>query len=220
MLDVGCGEGFVMSAFANQGWTEAGIDHNREGVEAWNPTISDYVEQGDLFQLLEDRIKAGLRYDLVWLGNVLEHVLEPVALLTSLRSLVASNGLLVVTVPNDGNAYHEDLLAKELIPERFWIAIPDHLSHFTIDSVKNIAEATGWECTDVHASFPIDLFLAHEDSNYVRNPANGAAAHRARLQLEKLIGLAGIEAANRSYAALAEVGLGRDITAFLRPNNK
>jgi len=52
LLDVGCGEGFVLAAFAKQGWTVAGIDHSRAGVETMNPGIADKVEQGDLFALL------------------------------------------------------------------------------------------------------------------------------------------------------------------------
>ncbi|MEQ9609721.1 MAG: class I SAM-dependent methyltransferase, partial [Kiloniellaceae bacterium] len=95
LLDVGCGEGFVVAAFAQQGWQAQGIDYSRAGVEAMNPQVADRVEQGDVFALLDRRIEAGERHDLVWLGNVLEHVLDPLGLLQSLRSLVAPGGLLV-----------------------------------------------------------------------------------------------------------------------------
>jgi 2-polyprenyl-3-methyl-5-hydroxy-6-metoxy-1,4-benzoquinol methylase len=216
MLDVGCGEGFVISHFQKLGWRVAGIDFSRAGVTQMNPDCESFVEQGDVFQLLGSKIAAGERYDLVWLGNVLEHVLDPVGLLRSLSKIVKPEGLLVVTVPNDGNAYHETLLANRDIPLRFWIAIPDHISYFTADSLRRTADATGWECLELQADFPIDLFLAHPGSNYVADRSKGVAAHRARLQLEHLIGLAGSEAANRFYKSLADVGLGRNITAFLR----
>lgn len=217
LLDVGCGEGFVVAAFAQRGWQAQGIDYSRAGVEVMNPAVADRVEQGDVFALLRRRIEAGERHDLVWLGNVLEHVLDPIGLLESLRPLVAPGGLLVATVPNDGNAYHEELLASGAIPERFWVAIPDHMSYFTVESLRRTASATGWDCLDVLGDFPIDLFLAHEGSNYVRDRALGAAAHRARITLERVIGEAGPAAANRFYSALADIGLGRNITAFLRP---
>lgn len=217
LLDVGCGEGFVMAGFAAKGWAVAGIDHSRAGVEAMNPDFADVVEHGDLFALLRKRIDESERHDVIWLGNVLEHVLDPVGLLHSLRNLVAPGGVLVVTVPNDGNLYHEDLMSRGAISERFWIAIPDHLSYFTIESLRQTVEMTGWDCLDVLADFPIDLFLAHEGSNYVRDRSLGPGAHSARLQLERLIGMAGAVASNRFYSALANVGLGRNITAFLRP---
>ncbi|SEL63351.1 class I SAM-dependent methyltransferase, partial [Ectothiorhodospira marina] len=206
-----------ISYFRSLGWQVAGIDFSRAGVEQMNPDCAQFVQQGDVFRLLDARIAAGEKHDLVWLGNVLEHVLDPVGLLQSLRRLVSADGLLVVTVPNDGNAYHEALLESGQIPNRFWIAIPDHISYFTADSLKRTAAATGWQCLALQGDFPIDLYLAHEGSNYVADRSRGPAAHQARLGLERLIGMAGPDAANRFYASLAEVGLGRNITAYLRP---
>lgn len=217
LLDVGCGEGFVLAHFHAEGWDVAGIDFSRAGVEAMNPEMSAYVEQADVFHALDRLISGSDRYDLVWLGNVLEHVLDPVGLLMVLRNLVAPGGLLVATVPNDGSRYQENLLETGDIPERFWIAAPDHMSYFTADALRTTADNTGWECLDIQADFPIDLFLAHEGSNYVRDRAKGPAAHRARLRVEGIIGEAGLEAASAFYSALAGVGLGRNLTAYLRP---
>jgi len=217
LLDVGCGEGFVLKFFEQIGWQVEGIDYSRAGVQQINPDYAHHVEQGDVFELLEARISAKKQHDLVWLGNVLEHVLDPVSLLQSLRRLVAPGGLLVVTVPNDGSAYQEALFATGAIPDRFWIATPDHMSYFTADTLRRTAEETGWDCLAIQGDFPIDLFLAHEGSNYVADRAQGPVAHRARLMLERLIGQAGIEASNRFYAALADVGFGRNLTGFFRP---
>lgn len=219
ILDVGCGEGFVLAAFESLGWQVEGIDFSRAGVETMNPAVADRVEDGDLFSILERRIAERQSHDLVWLANVLEHVLEPVDLLELLHRLVKPDGLLVVTVPNDGNAFHDELLESGAIANRFWIAIPDHMSYFTAESLERVAKATGWDCRDIQADFPIDLFLAHEGSNYVRDRSKGPAAHSARLQLERLIGAAGVAAAGRFYSALADVGLGRNITAFLSPRS-
>jgi 2-polyprenyl-3-methyl-5-hydroxy-6-metoxy-1,4-benzoquinol methylase len=218
LLDVGCGEGFVLAYFHRNGWQVSGIDFSVAGVEQMNPECIKFVEKGDVFSLLDAQISQGKRYDAVWLGNVLEHVLDPLALMRSLRKLVSPDGVLVVTVPNDGNLYHESLLENELIPERWWIAIPDHISYFTAESLKHTAKATGWDCLALHGDFPIDWFLAHKGSNYVVDKTQGPLAHQARLHLEYIIGQAGIEKANSFYESLANLGLGRDITAFLRPN--
>lgn len=219
LLDVGCGEGFVLSHFKNLGWSVKGIDYSRSGVSGMNPDCTGYVTQGDVFQLLDDCISSGERYDIVWLGNVLEHVLDPISLLDNIRKLITSDGILVVTVPNDGNVYHERLLAEEYIDRRFWIAIPDHLSYFTIESLKEISINTGWDVMGVQSDFPVDFYLAHPGSNYVSDPDKGADAHRARIMLESIIGASGVAVANKFYSSLAEVGLGRNITAFLKPLN-
>ena len=218
MLDVGCGEGFVLRHFSLLGWEAAGIDFSRAGIDHNNPEYAHLTKQGDIFQLLAEKIDASEKHDLDCLGNVLEHVLDPVALLKSLRQLVRPDGLLVVTVPNDGNAYQEALLGSGAISERFWIALPDHISYFTAYSLRQTAVATGWQCLALQGDFPIDFFLAHPGSNYVADKTCGPAAHLARLQLEQLIGQSGHAPANRFYTALAEVGLGRNLTAYLRPN--
>ena len=220
ILDVGCGEGFVMAAYEARGWYVEGIDHSLKGVENMNPDQAAHVTQGNLFSLLEDRVAAGTTYDLVWLGNVLEHVTNPVDLMHALHATLKPAGLLVATVPNDGSTYHEMLLQSGAIPERFWIAIPDHLSYFTRASFETTAKATNWAVRDMQGDFPIDLFLSHSASNYVADRAQGPAAHSARLQLENMIGAAGIDKANAFYSALAGVGLGRNLTAYLSPNEE
>ncbi|MEQ8268852.1 MAG: class I SAM-dependent methyltransferase [Parvibaculum sp.] len=217
LLDVGCGEGFALAWFQTQGWTVEGIDHSLAGIEGMHPQLLPNVEAGDVFELLEARIDAGRQYDIVWLTHVLEHVRDPVALFSSLRQLVSADGVLVATVPNDGSAYQEGLLDNGDIPERFWVALPDHLAYFTYDSLERTAEATGWACRDIVGDFPIDFFLLHEGSNYVKDRAKGPAAHQARIRLELLLGRLDHAKVNEFYSAMARVGLGRSLTSFLTP---
>ena len=217
LLDVGCGEGFVLRHYAELGWSVTGLDFSLAGVERMNPACIRYVEQGDVFGLLDEKIHANQNYDLVWLGNVLEHVLDPIALLNSLRKLVKRSGLLLVTVPNDGNFYHEYLYQSQQIPERWWIAIPDHISYFTADSLKRSVAKSGWDCLAIHGDFPIDWFLANEAANFLTDRAKGSEAHQARLRLDFIIAQSGVDKANRFYECLADIGLGRNITAYLRP---
>jgi 2-polyprenyl-3-methyl-5-hydroxy-6-metoxy-1,4-benzoquinol methylase len=217
VLDVGCGEGFALAEFQNRDWVIEGIDHSVEGLRAMNPDILQYVEQGNVFELLETRMRNSQKYDVIWLNNVLEHVIDPLDLLKALRRIIVDDGVLVVTVPNDFSELQESLLAAREIPERFWVALPDHLSYFTADTLKKTAKATEWHCQSVLADFPIDIYLAHSGSNYVVNRENGPHAHQARLMLEQLIGKKGEEQANHLYEALADLGLGRNITGFLLP---
>ncbi|SEI86658.1 Methyltransferase domain-containing protein [Allopseudospirillum japonicum] len=219
VLDVGCGEGFALAESKKRGWDIEGLDHSISGIKNMNPSILDYVEQGNIFELLQRRIKENKRYDLIWLNNVLEHVTDPVTLLNSIRNIVKDTGTLIVTVPNDFSDLQESLLANESIPRRFWIAIPDHLSYFDSISLKSIAQATGWQCQSLLADFPIDIYLAHQGSNYISDPNQGPLAHQARIMLENLIGAKGSLAANNFYEALADVGLGRNITGFLSPTH-
>lgn len=220
-LDVGCGEGFDLAWFSSAGWSVEGIDYSVAGLKNMNPDLIAYVESGDILDILESHIKAGKNYDLIWLKNVLEHVIAPTELLKTLHSLVKPNSLLVVTVPNDGSAYQESLLDSNDIAERFWVSIPDHLSYFTEDSLKQTTEATGWKCREIIADFPIDFFILHPGSNYVRDRSQGHFAHQARIRMELMLGNSySHEKVNDFYSALANVGLGRNLTAFLAPQKR
>jgi 2-polyprenyl-3-methyl-5-hydroxy-6-metoxy-1,4-benzoquinol methylase len=219
LLDVGCGEGFLLSVFDAMGWDVTGIDFSDAGVKRFNPEQAENLEVGDVFEVLSKKVLTGDKYDVIWLGNVLEHVLDPLGLLKSLKNVVAPTGVLVVTVPNDGNAFHEGMFADGLIDKRWWIAIPDHISYFTKSSLINIGHAAGFRCAQIQGDFPIDFFLAHPGSNYVNDPKNGPDAHAARLRLESLIAQSGIQPANRLYNAIGEVGLGRDITGYFLPDS-
>lgn len=218
MLDVGCGEGFALAWFEAVGWTVEGLDFSAAGVAAQNPALLSRLTTGDVFQKLDEKIAAGERYDLVWLNHVIEHVVDPVGLLRSLRRLVGPSGVLVVTAPNDGSELQEELLSGGDIAERFWIALPDHLSYFTAESLRRTAQATGWACRDLIGDFPIDLFLLHGGSNYVKDRTQGPEAHRARIRLERLLGRRDPDRVNAFYRAMADVGLGRSLTAFLTPS--
>ncbi len=216
LLDVGCGEGYALAFFRRHGWNVKGIDFSSAGVQSKNPDCMDALATGDLFELLSAEVAAGKTYDVVWLQNVLEHVLDPLGLLTSLRSLVAPGGLAVVTVPNDCSVTQRAALAAQHVDSAFWVAPPDHLSYFDHLSLASAADETGWHCVEMLGDFPIDWFIFHPGSNYVRDPSKGKAAHAARVELENLIHEQPIEDVIRFWSALARIGLGRDITAVLK----
>lgn len=217
LLDVGCGEGFALDFFRKQGWLVKGIDFSSAGVTAKNPGCTDSLVTGDIFALLQTEIAGGTSYDVVWLQNVLEHVIDPLDLLTSLRTLVSPGGIAVVTVPNDCSITQRAALTHCHIDGAFWVAPPDHLTYFDGNSLAATANATGWECVEMLGDFPVDWFLFHPSSNYVRDKSVGKAAHKARVQIENLIHTQPIEHVIQFWSAVARLGLGRDLTAFLRP---
>ena len=220
MLDVGCGEGFALAYFREQGWSVKGLDFSAAGVESQNPGCRDALVVGDVFTLLGSEIAARRKYDALWLQNVLEHVLDPVAMLISLKSLLAPEGVAVITVPNDYSAVQREALSLGYIDREFWVALPDHLSYFDHQSLPAVAKGTGWECVELLGDFPIDWFLFHEGSNYVRDKTLGKAAHRARIQLENLIHRQPMDAALEFWSAAGRLGIGRDITCFLKHPNE
>lgn len=215
LLDVGCGEGFVLDYFSKLMWSVYGIDYSDYGINSFNSHLSDRFEKGDVYNIIDRKINDGEKYEILWLGNVLEHLPDPIALLTKLKVLLAQNGSLVITVPNDGSKYQEFLLNEGYVDKKWWVAYPDHLSYFNYSSLKAVCEFAGYNIEEILGDFPIDFFLLHSGSNYINDPSMGKNAHKARVRMENFISNNGIDDANKFFSSLAKVGLGRDLTIFL-----
>ena len=216
-LDVGCGEGFALKCFSDLGWQVKGVDFSKAGLEQQNPDMVDSVDIGDIYEILSKYQETKKQYDVIWLNNVLEHVLDPISLLKDLKKLTSRGGVLVVTVPNDSSDLQEYCFNNNLIPNRFWIALPDHISYFSYESLHSIAKNTGWDCNDIIADFPIDFYLLHSGANYIADKSCGSAAHRARIQVELLLSNRNINDVISYYQSMAKIGLGRNLTAFFKP---
>lgn len=217
LLDVGCGEGFVLAHGAEAGWSVRGIDFSDAGLRGQNPQLLSSLTTGDLFASLDEEISRGAAYEVVWLQNVLEHVIDPVTLLRQLKALTAPGGRLVVTVPNDFSRLQHVALSSGRIDRSFWVALPDHLSYFSADSLRSIATRTGWTCRNLLADFPVDWFLFNAQSNYIADPTKGKSAHHARIALENMILDEDRAKVIALFESLADIGMGRDLTAVLEP---
>ena len=215
-LDVGCGEGWALDYFQRQGWDVLGLDFSSFSLEQFHPGLRGRLRAGDLYDGLQELIAESRQFDVLWLDNVLEHVLDPAELLRRCRALTRPGGVLLVDVPNDFSPLQQHLLAAGHIDRPFWVALPDHLSYFGAGGLRNIAAATGWRTARLLGDQPIDLNLFNPATNYVLDKSAGKAAHQARLAQDNfLLRTAPLPAVAAYYEALAAVGLGRSLVAFL-----
>jgi len=217
-LDIGSGEGFLMDAADRQGYVVTGLDFSSFGVAKFFPRLEAQLRAGDVFETMAGLVSDGHRFQACSAINVLEHVIDPVALLTSLRGLVEPGGVVAITVPNDYSPLQRLLRQEGCLDRDFWFAPPQHLHYFNAENLPRFCASLGYTLLDAFSDFPIDLFLLHPGSNYVRESGNGPAAHRARMLHDLLIAERGLHAYLDVYRALFAVGVGRDITVVLRPD--
>ena len=211
LLDVGAGEGFVMDHFARAGYGVHGMDFSSHGCHNHHPHLLDRLSCGDIEELVEQAVHANAAYDLVILDNVLEHLLEPGQLLTGVAQLLRPNGLLIIEVPNDFSMVQNHLLAEGRIPRPFWVASPDHISYFNADGLNALLDQHGFAVQTMLADFPIDLFLFNDKTNYVTDASAGKGCHQARIEIENLMHAQNPQATLDMYAAMAKLGVGRQI---------
>ncbi|MEW5728904.1 MAG: class I SAM-dependent methyltransferase [Pseudomonadota bacterium] len=215
-LDVGCGEGFALKAAHDRGWSVEGLDFNADPARHWNPEIGDRVVAGDAYALLDQVVASGRQVTACVLTNVLEHVLDPHHLLTTLRRVVEPGGVLAITVPNDFSALQKALVAEGCVEREYWFSPPSHLHYFDSASLPRFCAGMGFEVRDLYAGFPVEFFLLHPGSNYARRPDAGKDVHRARVTLDLMMADRGMDSFHALYRALAACDMGRLITVVLR----
>lgn len=213
LLDVGCGEGFFMSAARELGYEAYGIDYSSYGVERHNPDVLPCFLRGDIFECLDQLVKEERSFTVVNLSGILEHVLDPRFLLLKVKRVLARQGVVRVLVPNDDSKIQQ--LAERLGKVgKFWFCPPQHLNYFNTATLKAFLERQGFVVKRLLGDFPIDYFLLNDWSNYVTDPARGKQAHFVRQHIQRLLHECGDEAYIGLQEAQARCGIGRDITAY------
>ena len=209
VLDVGCGQGELLQWLVEHGFEADGIEPSDDaaalarerGLNARTATLEELLEDSD-------RLSA---YDAVLLLNVLEHVPDPVGMLEGIRRLLAPGGLLYIRVPNDFNAL-QTAAQRKLDAEPWWIAVPDHVNYFDVESLGAVTRRVGFDPVDVQADFPMELFLLM-GLEYVGNPELGAVCHRYRVEAERSMDS---QARRRLFRAFAAGGVGRNSRLLVR----
>lgn len=139
LLEVGCGPGFALEVFRDAGLEARGVDLSSRAVELARERglAVDHLESGagDLGQQGE--------HDLVVALEVLEHVPEPLELITSLRGCLKPGGLLVISLPNE---WHLVSRLRILLGRPSLGGHDDpHLRHFSVSDQDRLFEAAGLE---------------------------------------------------------------------------
>jgi len=218
ILDIGCGEGFTLNYYKQKGWNVTGIDFSSFGIKANNPQLLPYFKQGNIFEEINKLIENNKEFNVVWLDNVLEHVIDPQKLIQQCYFLTKRGGVFVVEVPNDYSDFQKALLNSKVINKKYWEAYPDHLSYFSYSSLQNLCESIGWKTGKIISDFPIEWFLSNEKSNYINNKV-GKEAHKSRVFIENF--LHNNQEQNMDnlidfYESMAKIGQGRQIIGFFK----
>ena len=141
LLEVGCGSGKRLRLFKALGWRVTGQDIDpMAGTEARDDIE---VHIGPLDELAH----AGRRFDAIVINHVLEHVIDPVALLALCRRMLRPRGSLVCVTPNAASWGHRHF-------GRSWMSLdpPRHLSLFTPAALDRAARMAGYQAAEIRTS--------------------------------------------------------------------
>jgi 2-polyprenyl-3-methyl-5-hydroxy-6-metoxy-1,4-benzoquinol methylase len=151
LLDLGCGEGhFAAAAAAAAGAEVLAADVAEEALRrarALHPELDLHLIDGEGGWELEDA-----DFDVVWAGEVIEHVADTASWLSELRRVLRPGGRLLLSTPLLGR---RELLAAALsgtIFARRFEPRSDHLRHYNAATLRALLADFGFEriavCSD------------------------------------------------------------------------
>jgi 2-polyprenyl-3-methyl-5-hydroxy-6-metoxy-1,4-benzoquinol methylase len=103
VLDLGCGEGWLLRALAERAIDGVGVDGDATLVEAARAEGSSSVHLATYEELVEAKVDIGNDYDLICANFALLHQ-DIIPLLTAMNALLAPGGALVIQTLHPWNA--------------------------------------------------------------------------------------------------------------------
>ena len=97
ILDIGCGVGTVTLEIQKRGYEVIGLDFSSVAVEKARSRGLN-VQPCDLDTGIPFPDES---FNVVWAGDIVEHVFDPIGLLEEVRRVLRTDGRLLVTIPND-----------------------------------------------------------------------------------------------------------------------
>lgn len=218
ILDIGAGEGYALSYFDKMGWRVAGIDFSSYGMEAHNPEMVKYLQQGDFYKVINDYATQGITFDFINADNLLEHLPKPEGFFHELKKVSHKGTIICVMVPNDFSRIQQLAYSNGKIDRAFWVTkdTSEHFNYFSVDTLCSLGKQAGFEKIIALGDWPIDFFLLHEETNYTRKKSVGHDCHIACTALENSLYAESMEKTIDLFKALAEIGLGREISVFFK----
>ena len=156
LLDIGASYGWMVRAALDLGLDAYGVEPGDAGCDR---DLRERIFRSSLQQYCAI---AHREFDIVTIWHVLEHLRDPVGVLSQMKSLLAKDGVLVVAVPTtDGWMFRLALVLKaigshKLLYELFYLHNPNmHFFYHNLRSLSTLLERNGFEImwSDVMEAF-------------------------------------------------------------------
>jgi SAM-dependent methyltransferase len=177
LLDIGAHAGRFMHLAQQRGWVVEGIELNPRTAACAARRTGAPIHQINARALAG----AGARFEAVTLTDVLEHIPEPVALLTAVAGLVAPGGSIAVKVPCGRSQWLKERVLSAFSRSREISLAGNlvHVNHFTPRSLTLALERAGFRDILVGTGAPELLPTDHTPVRRRLSNAGRLAVYRA-----------------------------------------
>jgi SAM-dependent methyltransferase len=158
VLDLGCSSGLLAERLREMGHQVIGVDVSElEGVTG----RTDAFFKADLNEGIPSEVGTG--YDIVLAADVLEHLVNPGALMHLIRQVIAPGGTAIFCVPNVAHWYPRIRSTMGMFDyDQRGILDATHLRFFTRRSIRKLVERQGYEIKRIEpVGLPFDALKVH-----------------------------------------------------------
>jgi SAM-dependent methyltransferase len=151
LLEIGCGPGFFLAEMRNLGWHPRGLEISEYAVRHAREKLGLDVVQGSL----EPRLLPLASFDAVFMGDVMEHLSNPIESLAAVHSWLKPGGVLLVAIPSTMNLLSARLgMAIYQTRRRFkTLRIPPyHLFEYTPSTARETLRRAGFSVVGLRQS--------------------------------------------------------------------
>lgn len=134
LLDIGAFCGLLLDEARSRGFDAVGVEPSKWAVEQARERYNVQIAN-DTFPTIRD---IGSDFMYVTLIDLIEHVPDPVSVLTSVREHMTDDGIIAIVTPDFGSP------ARIIFGERWWHIRIAHLHYFDARSLTALLQRTGF----------------------------------------------------------------------------
>jgi len=145
LLDIGCATGVLLAQAKDDGWRCTGVEMIEEAAEIARLEYGINVIVGDVLSVSLPTS----HYGLATLWHIVEHLIDPIAVLRRVYEVLMPGGYLYIEVPNWASL-------GRIIRGPSWAALkpPEHITFFNPDSLSFAARKCGFAVIQVTTHYP------------------------------------------------------------------
>ncbi|MFJ5964188.1 MULTISPECIES: class I SAM-dependent methyltransferase [unclassified Bacillus (in: firmicutes)] len=147
ILDIGCGTGQLGKALKQEGRTICGIESFEHAAKQAELEL-DHVLCGNIEQMTLPYRQE--QFDCIIFGDVLEHLLDPWAVLKKVKPFLKKEGTILSSIPNIGHISTVlELLAGRWSYTDAGLMDQTHLRFFTLHEIHALFQSAGYRIRDL-----------------------------------------------------------------------
>jgi len=151
VLDIGCGWGNFLEVLKKNNISYLGVDSSKEAIKICTKKGLN-CQIASISHLIEN----GQKYSAITCFQVLEHLKNPLDFLTSIKNLLKTNGVLILTTPNN------DSPLRKILKQKWPVYNTDsHFVFYNKNTLKKIMFKTGFKKIKVRLDSPRFMSLTY-----------------------------------------------------------